>query len=114
MSGWRDMTPPNSSLRRSFKFNPSDNSYTIRTDQPNMVDCLSLNKAFLNTERASSSLWNGGDYVRVASIPLEIIEMWYKDEGINFYRANDEDKARLLKKLNDGEYNKLRTAPGVL
>jgi hypothetical protein len=79
-----------------------------------MTDCLSLNKAFLNTDRASSSLWNGGDYVKVASIPLEIIERWYKEDGINFYRANDEDKARLIKKLNDGEYNKLRTAPGEL
>jgi len=114
MSDWRDITLPNSPLRRSFKFNASDNSYTIRTDQPNLVDCLSLNKAFLNSDRNSSSLWNGGDYVKVASIPLEVIEKWHKEEGINFYRANDEDKARLLNKLNDSTYNKFRTAKGVL
>lgn len=57
----------------------------------------------------TSSLWKKRHYVKIASIPLVLIDQWYK-QGINFYDPNDWPKIKAM--LNDSEYEALRTAPG--
>lgn len=111
---WEDFTFEGSHLKRKIKLDESEDKIVIQTFQPNLDDCLDLNVAWKNADRPTSSLWNGGDYVKVASIPLFLIEKWKNEEGIDFLRWNDDDKARVMKKLNDGDYGKLRTAPGAI
>jgi len=111
-NNWQTLSDdPNDPMKRKMKFDDVEKKLVVRTEQDNIQDILAMNKAWKNAERKSSALWNGSDYVKVASIPLEVIEQWHK-EGINFYRQSDEDKARISMKLNDSEYSHLRTAPG--
>lgn len=57
----------------------------------------------------TSSFWKQRHYVKVASIPLVVIDQWAQ-RGINFY---DPNAWPVIKKmLNDSEYEGLRTAPG--
>jgi len=112
---WQKLTEdPSDPMKRVMKFDEMTGVMTVQSEQDNLGDILTLNKAWLNAERKSSSLWNGGDYVKVASIPEQLLERWYHEEGINFWRNNEEDKARIMKKLNDGNYSQLRTAGGNL
>ena len=92
----------------------SNGSFTIKNEQENMTEILEVNKALANRERRSTSLWGNQDHVHVARIPEELIMKWQTEEGINFYRCNDEDRALLLAKLNDPAYSHLRTAGGRL
>ena len=56
-----------------------------------------------------TSMWQGREYVKVATIPLVMIDQW-KQQGLNFYDPND---WKIIKRLlNDSDYSKLRTAPG--
>lgn len=57
----------------------------------------------------TSSFWKGRQYVRVASIPLKLIDQWAQ-HGINFYDQNDWPIIKRL--LNSSEFEDLRTAPG--
>ena len=50
--------------------------------------------------------------MRVAQVPLALLEKWMVEDDIDFYRWNDDDKARIMRRLNDNDYSKLRTAPG--
>ncbi len=52
-----------------------------------------------------------GDFVKMAEIPLSVIEQWMK-EGINIF--DDNSKAAIRKKLNDPDYRYLRTTPGKM
>lgn len=56
-----------------------------------------------------TSLWQGREYVKIAEIPLVLIDQWHK-QGLNFYDPNDWPVIRKL--LNDSDWSKLRTAPG--
>lgn len=57
----------------------------------------------------TSSLWGKRHYVKIASIPLAVIDQWWQ-KGIKF---TDPDSWPAIKKmLNDSEYEGLRTAPG--
>lgn len=56
-----------------------------------------------------TSFWQGRDYVKIAEIPLILIDQWHK-QGINFYDPNDWPIIR--KMLNDSDWSKLRSAPG--
>jgi N-acetyl-anhydromuramyl-L-alanine amidase AmpD len=57
----------------------------------------------------TSSFWKKRYWVKVASIPLVLIDQWYQ-QGLNFYDQNDWKKIKKL--LNDKDYEGLRTAPG--
>ena len=115
MSGWQTLSNnPGDPMKRKMKWDSMEKKMTVVSAQDNLEDCLVMNKAFLNAERKSSALWNGADYVKVASIPVQLLERWYIEEGINFWRQSEEDKARISKKLNDGEFSALRTAPGKI
>ena len=110
---WRDLTDPGSSIQRRHGFDESENKMLIKSWQPDMGDCLALNQALFNLESSNStSLWNGRSMVRVASVPLWLIEKWKNEEGLNYFDPNDQPG--LLARLNSSEYAHLRTAPGRL
>ena len=48
---------------------------------------------------------------RIASIPHVIVEKWIK-EGINVMNPSENDRVKMMLKLNSSEYRFLRTAPG--
>jgi hypothetical protein len=57
----------------------------------------------------TSSLWKKRNYVKIASIPLAVVDQWWQ-RGIRF---TDPDAWPVIKKLlNDKDYEGLRTAPG--
>lgn len=116
---WELMSDPEEmknrgSLRTKMKVETDGRTVTTQYDQdPEYIrEMLELNTALNNADRRSTSLWDNRNLVHVARIPEELILKWQIEEGINFYRCNEEDRARLFAKLNDGEYQKLRTAPG--
>ena len=49
---------------------------------------------------------------RIASIPHVIVEKWMK-EGINVMNPSENDRVKMMTKLNSSEYRFLRTAPGT-
>lgn len=57
----------------------------------------------------TSSLWQKREWVKIASIPLVLLDQW-KQQGIDFNDPNDWPKIR--KMLNDKDWESLRTAPG--
>lgn len=57
----------------------------------------------------TTSLWQKRQWVKVASIPLVLLDQWAQ-QGLNFSDPND--WPRLKKLLNDSDYSSLRTAPG--
>lgn len=57
----------------------------------------------------TSSFWKNRQYVKIASIPLVVIDQWYQ-QGINFYDPDHWPKIKAM--LNDRDYEALRTAPG--
>ena len=112
---WEDVSLQDSLVRRRMRINASESKPKIEFET--YQDCEEIlrdNQALFNRDNFSGSLWAGRGYVKVASIPMAMIEKWAKEDGINFLRFNDEDKAKLLKRLNDKDYSKLRTAPGRL
>lgn len=57
----------------------------------------------------TSSFWKKRHYVKIASIPLVLLDQWAK-QGINFADPNDWPKIKAM--LNSSDYLALRTAPG--
>lgn len=57
----------------------------------------------------TGSFWKKRNYVKIASIPLAVIDQWHQ-QGINFYDPNCWPIIKRL--LNDKDYEELRTAPG--
>jgi hypothetical protein len=76
-------------------------------------DILDKNMAAAN-ESIDGKYNDPSGWTKVASIPLWLIEKWKIEEGIDFNRWNEDDKARIMRKLNDPEYLKLRTRKGKL
>ena len=57
----------------------------------------------------TASLWKNRQWVKIASIPLAVIDQWAQ-LGIHF---SDPNAWPIIKRiLNDSEYEGLRTAPG--
>jgi hypothetical protein len=111
---WEDVTPEGSPIRRRMRLN-TEGRHSIEThDTQNCDEILAENRESLNLNRENfgGSLWNGRGWVKVASIPMILIEKWAAEDDINFMRWNEEDKAKVMRRLNDNEYSKLRTAPG--
>jgi hypothetical protein len=109
---WEDVTTPGSPIRRRMRLNTA-NKHTIEFhSQQEYGDILKHNVDKRLADRSSSSLWNGQEWVHVAEIPLLELERWAKEENIDFFRWNEEDKAKIIKRLNDSGYSKLRTAEG--
>lgn len=111
---WHDMTIAGDGYLRTKARVNADNTVTVRQEQDpaHVAEVLEMNAALNNRDRRSTSLWDKQKFVHVARIPEELINKWQQEEGINFFRCNDEDRARLFAKLNDSDYKRLRTAPG--
>jgi len=109
---WEDISTPGTGVSRKMRLN-THGKHTIEFSvEQECEEILDINKALRNVDNSSGSLWNGQEWVRVAQIPVALIEKWAKEEDINFYRWNDEDKARIMRRLNDNSWSDLRTAPG--
>lgn len=110
---WQDFTSPGTGMRRKMKLDPVTSDLVVCSEQENMSELLQLNQAFLNADRNTSSLWGGRSMVRVASIPLELVEEWRK-KGLDLLKQDPDVIAKCLSMLSSNEYEKLRTAPGRL
>ena len=84
--------------------------YVKRTFAPETWDVLRSNQALQNAG------WDGysGDkdkaFKHVASIPLQIIEIWEKEYGVNPLEPGNEKL--LTRLLNDPEWSWIRTSRG--
>jgi hypothetical protein len=107
MRNWETVSDDGNPFRTRVRVN-TVGDVEVEYDQTNMREVLDVNVALQNAERPSSSLWGGRDHVHVARIPEELIHAWSR-EGINFYRWNEQDKARVMAKLNDPDFQRLRT-----
>ncbi len=95
-------------LMQEFDYDESTGTSTIRTSQ-DVEPYLEQNKKLYNADDRGYS--NSGEWRRVASIPLVIVQKW-RDEGVDIF---DKNHAQAIKrKLNDPENVFLRTAPGRL
>jgi hypothetical protein len=95
-----------------MRWNPHGRGSVEFQTEMDCTDLLALNASLRNRDNFSGSLWAGRSMVHVASIPLAELERWQKEEDINIWRNSDEDKAKLMRKLNDPAYAGFRTAPG--
>lgn len=57
----------------------------------------------------TSSFWQGRTWVKIASIPLVLLDKWAQ-QGLNYH--NPDDWKIIKRMLNSAEYEDLRTAPG--
>lgn len=76
---------------------------------------LKLNE-FESNERAASHFSKPSDLMRVASIPEVVVYLWKKMFGfdlLKFHPNNPEDQKMLRRLLNDADWLKLRTSPGI-
>jgi hypothetical protein len=108
---WQTISDPISPYKTKVRIE-AGGKMVVRTEQENISEILQVNRALATRERKSTSLFGGENKVLVARIPEIFIERWLREENLNFYRLNEEDKARLFAKLNDSEWSGFRTAPG--
>jgi len=71
---------------------------------------LDRNKRFQNSGLDGYSPTR--DWKQVASIPNIILEKWLKEEGLRYWDSEHRD--RLIKKLDDPEWQYLRTGTGKI
>ncbi len=85
----------------------ADGTFTIQKSQ----DVEGILKDNAIDKNASSSGWKG-DMHKVASVPMVIVEQWWKELGSDpFHKKN---RKWLIAKLNSSEWSKLRTKEGRL
>lgn len=101
---------PEIGIRRTMHWDDSEKKLIIQNTQDDS-HILDWNRALYNAERSSSSLWGGRDYVKVASIPNNIVEDWMR-KGVSIYTK--EGRAKILAWISGNEFSALRTAPGRL
>ena len=63
-----------------------------------------------NVEYNNAKTGWGGDWHRVAEVPMGLIHKWANEEGLNFYDKNC--WPAIKKKLNSNEFRRFRTKPG--
>lgn len=72
---------------------------------------LDTNKELANDGTKGFS--TSGDFRRVASIPLIVIEKWMKEDGVNFFQLQGLERTKYLRrKLNDIDNRHLLTSAG--
>lgn len=92
----------------------ADESLTIAYVQ-DVEPILKLNE-FSRNELATSHFSRKGDLHKVASVPEVVVYLWKKLYGfdlLKFHPNNQGDQAMLRRLLNDNDWLKLRTSPGV-
>lgn len=91
-----------------FHHDPETGKNHFRKVQ-DVTPLLDQNKAEFND--APGKFDKKGDFRKVASIPAVVIAKWM-EEGINVY--NPDHAEAVIRKLNDPEWQYLRTAPGTI
>lgn len=72
---------------------------------------LALNKIKYNDHVGKKPTFSDSDgFHQIATIPVILIEKWMR-EGFNWYESTDKERRA---KLNDRDFQKLRTRPGQL
>jgi hypothetical protein len=80
------------------------------------VDAILKANEFERNEQAASHFSKKGDLLRVASVPEVVVYLWQKLYNFNllkFHPNNPHDQAMLRRLLNDNDWLRLRTSPGV-
>lgn len=108
---WEDFTYAGSPIRRAMTI--ENGNLTTVCQQDNIQDCLDANVADHN-ETTDGNYNAASGWTKVASIPLWLLEKWKTEEGLDWYRWNEDDKVGIIRKLNDIEYLKLRTRKGKI
>lgn len=112
---WEDISLPGSAMRRQIGLDTTDHKIVTRVRQDNIQEILDQNQRMRNDHTDGQFNRNGPDgWTMVAQIPLWLLEKWRVEEGIDYYRWNEDDKARIMRKLNDTEYLALRTSKGKI
>lgn len=102
---WLPLWTSPSGVQTFFKDN-HDGTYTVWSTQDNDA-LLDRNKAMATHNDGYSPT---RELRRAASIPTLLIQKWQQEEGVNVLRPEGEEF--LKRKLNDADYQHLRTAPG--
>lgn len=99
-------------VRRRMRLDPESSQMVFENHQ-DVTEILQLNQTFLNADRPTSSLWGGASMVRVAQVPVVLLEQWAK-EGLRWYDRDPAVQAKIAGRLSSNDYSELRTAPGRL
>lgn len=85
-----------------------DGTYTVHSSQ-DVADALDINKAMAthNDGYSKSREWR-----RAAHIPAIILLQWRQEIGSD--PLHPQNRAWLMRRLNDSDWRHLRTAPGIL
>lgn len=89
-----------------FHYDQATSSFSIETVQ-DVEPILEANKRAAND---TDGYTPSRDMRKIASIPLNIVELWKAKYGIDIFNKNHEGGVRRL--LNDPDWRYLRTAPG--
>lgn len=106
-----NFTVPGSPVARELIYDHAERKL-IEHAQQDVEPILVLNKALLNAERSTTSLWGDRTLVKVASVPMALLEKWGQEEGLWYW--DKEAMPKILARLSSREYEHLRTAPGRL
>lgn len=90
-------------IQTTIEFSPDGKTFDV-TKRQNVEPVLDLNKMQANHygKKSVSECYN-----KVASIPAVIIAKWLLEDGLDIY--NPDHSERLKRKLNDSEWQYLRT-----
>lgn len=102
---WQPLMTSASGVEYFFRDN-EDGTYSVWTRQEN-DPFLERNKAMANHNDGWSP---SRELRREGSIPMGLIEHWKQTEGVNVLHPSGHDF--LKKKLNDIDFQHLRTSPG--
>ncbi len=102
---WQPLMTSPSGVEYFFRDN-EDGTFTVWSTQEN-DPILERNKAMANHNAG----WSRDKTIRrEASIPMGLIQHWRETEGVNVLHPSGHDF--LKKKLNDSDFQLLRTSPG--
>jgi len=90
-----------------FHYNEENGAMTIETRQ-DVEPILNANKRAMND---GDGYTPSRDMKRIASIPLNIVELWKEKYGIDLFNKNHAQGVRRL--LNDPDWRYLRTSGGI-
>jgi hypothetical protein len=95
-----------SDIKESWHYDETEDRLTCYREQ-DVEPYLNRNKSEydVDNKRFKSETFN-----KVASIPNMVIEKWLREEGLDIFNPDHQERLRL--KLNDPAYRFLRTKPG--
>lgn len=115
MSQWRSLNLPGDLLKRKMRLYEDGGvlKHHVRTEQYVKPIFEHNHEHNAREIEKSTSLWKDRSMVKVATIPLALIEEWRR-EGLDIFKGDPDVNAKIMARLNSKQYEKLRTAPGEL